>query len=73
MAKTNGEQRFNFIFPAGVVRDLDAIQKQTDAASATEVVRRAVKLQRAIMLQQKRGGEIVVRDAKGNERVLVVA
>jgi hypothetical protein len=64
--------RVTLEFPVSVRDTLDAIRQQTSAASATEVIRRALATYKAIAEAQAAGERIEIVSTDGTRRQLVV-
>ena len=63
--------RLNLDFKENTRLQLDALLKDTDAATRTEVIRRAISLYTVLVQYKKAGCEITLKQADGSEKNLV--
>jgi len=61
-----GKTRVQFDIPPRSMKILVELKEKTDAASYAEVFKNALKLYDGIISEVERGGEFMIRDAKGN-------
>lgn len=54
------------------LEELEGLKKQMEASSKTEVVRSSLKLMKLIQSELSKGGEIVIKDAKGREKTIML-
>lgn len=59
------KERLNLALPTASMASIDNLQDMTDAATTSEVIRRAIKLYEAIVANQKAGKQLVFRDPTG--------
>ncbi len=52
--------------------ELETLKKEMEASSKTEVVRSSIKLMRLVQTELSKGGEIVIKDAKGREKTIML-
>lgn len=54
------------------LEELEGLKKQMEASSKTEVVRSSIKLMKLVQSEMSKGGEIVIKDAKGREKTIML-
>lgn len=54
------------------LEELEGLKKQMEASSKTEVVRSSIKLMKLVQSELSKGGEIVIKDAKGREKTIIL-
>ena len=54
------------------LEELEGLKKQMEASSKTEVVRSSIKLMKLVQSELSKGGEIVIKDAKGREKTIML-
>lgn len=64
--------RLNLLLPAKSIERLDRLKEKTEAASYTEVIRNAIRLYEAIVLEYEKGNKVQILDAEGRPTSLSI-
>jgi hypothetical protein len=70
--RDNPKIRLNLDFSEVVKAQIEDIRDRTDAASMSEVLRRALSLYDAVLAAQGQGSAVIIRDAEGVERHILL-
>lgn len=66
------KHRKNWSLPDATVDTIRAIRERTDAATETEVIKRAVRIYDHILRNQDDGGHLVLKDENGRDMPFMV-
>ena len=67
-----GKVRLQFDFSSEAAEHMEEIRRRLDAGSKAEVMRRALRLLDYVTSGVLEGGEFVLRDSDGRERILEI-
>lgn len=72
MAKEADKIRINFDLSSDLKERVEELQEDTHSGSISEVFRRALALLDKVTQHAKEGGELVLRDKKGREKIVEI-
>lgn len=70
--KPGGRDRLNLAITPAVTKRLDRLQKETEAASKTEVIQRALAVYEKLVELHQNGRAVFLRDEYGKEHQLLL-
>jgi hypothetical protein len=65
-------RRLNLELPEAQNQRLETLREKTEAASLTQVIQRALAVYDLVMSEKFKGSTVIIRDAEGKDRELIL-